>query len=104
MERWGTHPALYAFEPANEPWYQSDMETLTDFYKRSREVVRSINPDVLFVFQDAGHTTSAEWNDVWADDDMENIVLDTHNYMAWNGRDEQILNYCAAFRSHFDQV
>lgn len=104
MDRWGHHPALYALEPANEPWYDSDMNVLTKYYKACREVVRKVNPDVLFVFQDAGHTTSAEWNDVWPDDDCENIVLDTHNYMAWNGHDENILNYCSAFREHFDEV
>lgn len=24
MERWGHHPALYALEPVNEPWWNSD--------------------------------------------------------------------------------
>ena len=33
MERWGHHPAVYAFEPVNEPWEHSDMPTLKDFYR-----------------------------------------------------------------------
>jgi len=24
VDRWGNHPALYAIEPVNEPWPQSD--------------------------------------------------------------------------------
>lgn len=64
--------------------------------------MKHYNPDVLFVFQDAGHRTSAEWNDMFDDDDMENVVLDTHNYMAWNGLNEEILDYCTEFRSAFD--
>jgi len=31
--RWGTHPAFGAFEPVNEPWWNSDLVVLKDFYR-----------------------------------------------------------------------
>ena len=33
MLRWGKHPAVYAIEPVNEPWYSSDSLTLKTFYR-----------------------------------------------------------------------
>jgi hypothetical protein len=52
---WGKHPAVYALEPANEPWWNSDLPTLKDFYRSVRQVIREINPDVLFVFHESFH-------------------------------------------------
>ena len=33
MEKYGHHPAVYAFEPVNEPWWNSDLVTLKNFYR-----------------------------------------------------------------------
>jgi glucan 1,3-beta-glucosidase len=86
MKLYGDHPAFYALEPANEPWEYSDIDALKDYYRRCREEVRKVNPDVLFVFHDAFWSNASAWNDLFADDDMENVVLDTHKYLAWNQR------------------
>jgi len=101
MKKWGHHPALYAIEPVNEPWWNSDMPTLKDFYRRSREVVRSHNKHVKFVFHEAFQRDASMWNDLFADDDMENVILDTHPYMAFWIDSEHIFDtpegYCAKY-------
>ena len=33
IAEWGTHPALYAIEPLNEPWWSSDLDVLKTFYR-----------------------------------------------------------------------
>lgn len=88
------HPALYAVEPANEPWEYSDMKVLKDYYRQCREEVRKVNPDVLFVFEDAFCSDAATWNDLFDDDDMENVVIDSHKYLAWNMHQSVIDGYC----------
>lgn len=52
MEKWGNHPALYAFEPVNEPWEKSDFGLLKYFYQQAREIIRKVNPNVIFTFHD----------------------------------------------------
>jgi len=44
------------------------------------------------VFHDAFMNSSqaSVWNDLFADDDIENVVLDTHTYMAWDPKRYQI--------------
>ena len=83
MNAWGHHPAVYAVEPVNEPWEKSDFPTLKNFYRSVRAVIREINPEVKFVFHDAFTPRADTWNDLFADDDIENTIMDTHAYMAW---------------------
>jgi hypothetical protein len=78
MERWGNHPALYALEPLNEPWWSSDLDTLKYFYKAAREEVRKVNPDVIFVFHDGFKGYATYWDDLFPNEDMENVIMDTH--------------------------
>ena len=33
LDKWGEHPALAAIEPVNEPWWSSDYDVLTQFYR-----------------------------------------------------------------------
>jgi hypothetical protein len=42
-----------------------------------------VNPSVIFTFHDAFIFNAQMWNNLFADDDMENVVLDTHYYQAW---------------------
>jgi len=46
----------------------------------------------------------ADWNDLFSDDDLKNVVLDTHFYTAWNGRSENIETYCDAYSQYFDSI
>ena len=50
MQTFGDHPALYAFEPVNEPWEYTPLDMLFEYYRRGREIVRKYNKDVKFVF------------------------------------------------------
>jgi len=80
MALYGKHPALYAFEPVNEPWWNSDYEVLKNFYRQARNIIRDVNPNVIFTFHDGFDFSASRWNDLFADDDMENVVIDTHFY------------------------
>lgn len=94
MARWGTHPAVYAVQPVNEPWEHTDIPTLKDFYRTTREVIRDANPELVFVFHDSFYTSAEVWNDLFPDNDCENVALDTHIYMAWETRKEEIGLFC----------
>ena len=94
MERWGSHPALYALEPVNEPWWSSDEDVLKQYYVDCRNAVRNVNPDTIFVFHDSFIPWSDFWNNLFPDNDMANVIVDTHQYMAWWERKEHIGLYC----------
>jgi len=40
LDTWGTHEALYAIEPVNEPWGSSDLNVLMDFYRDVRTMMK----------------------------------------------------------------
>lgn len=56
--------------------------------------MREQQPRLKFVFHDAFHFDANTWNDLFADDDHENVVMDTHQYFAWGGQHEDIGTYC----------
>ena len=99
MNMWGNHPAVYALEPVNEPWWNSDIPALKDFYRSVRKEIQKVNPAVKFVFHDSFLPYANIWNDLFADDDIENVVLDTHTYMAWDPTRNDIGAYCDNYGS-----
>jgi len=49
-------------------------------------MMQAQQPRLKFVFHDAFHSWDAGmWNDLFEDDDHENVVMDTHQYFAWGG-------------------
>lgn len=96
MLKWGRHPALIALEPVNKPWSNtvSVLDTLKDFYRKTRTLMREINPDIKFVFSDAGLPSHLYWNDLFADDDMENVVIDLYYSMAFDPAWDKVEVYC----------
>lgn len=40
LNKWGDHEALYAIEPVNEPWWNSDLDVLMQFYRDVRNMMR----------------------------------------------------------------
>ena len=94
LDVWGDHPALYAIEPVNEPWWSSDLAVLTDFYRGVRNMMKERQPRLKFVFHDAFHFDADFWNQMFSDDDHENVVMDTHQYFAWGGQHGDIGDYC----------
>ena len=94
LNTWGNHEAVYAIEPVNEPWWCSDLNVLKDFYLEVRSMIHKQHPNIKFVFHDAFHFDANIWNDLFADDDHENVVMDTHQYFAWEGAHGDIGQYC----------
>ena len=94
LTKWGSHAALYAIEPVNEPWWSSDLEVLKTFYRDVRTMMTAQQPRLKFVFHDAFHFDASTWNDLFEDDDIYNVVMDTHQYFAWGGAHGDIGTYC----------
>lgn len=57
--------------------------------------MRRYNESLTFVFHDSFHTSAKTWNDLFPDDDCENVALDTHIYMAWETPKTQIDQFCS---------
>jgi glucan 1,3-beta-glucosidase len=99
MNKWGHHPAVAALEPVNEPWWKTPVPWLKDFYRSARDIVHGINPDVKFVFHDSFNFTE-DWNDLFEDDDHENVVMDHHYYQAWGwNKIDDINQYCTDYQN-----
>lgn len=50
LKRWGGHSAFGAFEPVNEPWWNTPIDQLKDFYREVRKWVQRLAPGAYFVF------------------------------------------------------
>lgn len=96
VKNWGTHPAVAAIQPLNEPWWSSDKYILYDFYRRIRYNMKKSAPHLKFVFHDSFHGDASYWNELFPDNDMENVVMDTHFYQAWWGA-QSIDSYCEGY-------
>jgi hypothetical protein len=62
-------------------------------------MMREQQPRLKFVFHDAFRTDPNTWNDLFEDDDIENVIMDTHQYLAWWGANEDIGGYCDGYGS-----
>ena len=102
LDRWGHHPAVAALEPVNEPWGNSDMTVLKNFYRKVRSMMQKKTPHLTFVFHDAFQFSSAMWNDLFEDTDK--VVLDTHFYTAWWGANNAIGAYCDGYNSGLSEA
>lgn len=80
LKRWGKHPAFYAFEPVNEPWWNTPIPTLKDFYRKVRKLVQKETPKAYFVFHNAFKYDPDLWNDLFEDDDIDLVAMDHHYY------------------------
>jgi glucan 1,3-beta-glucosidase len=93
--RYAHFPAFYGFEPVNEPHPATSMDYLQEYYRRVRNLLRAYNPSAQFVFHDAGHTGGQFWNDLFDDDDMENVIYDYHPYLAFGAQFEtDVMVHC----------
>jgi hypothetical protein len=82
LKKYGKHPAFYAFEPVNEPWWASDFDVLKNFYRTIRTEMQKLTPNAIFVFHD-GFQYNHLWDDLFADNDLDKVVMDHHQYQAW---------------------
>jgi len=88
----------------NEPWWSSDLDVLKTFYREVRTMIKEQQPRIVFVFHDAFHWDANTWNDLFADDDHENVVMDTHQYYAWWGQKDSIGDFCDGMGGNFNMA
>ena len=102
LKEWGDHPAVYAIEPVNEPWWSSDLALLKGFYRSVHKMMKERAPRLKFVFHDAFHYDADTWNNMFGDDeDYSNVIMDHHFYQAWYGAfsdNNDIGLYCDNYR------
>lgn len=67
-------------------------------------MIKEQQPRIKFVFHDAFHFDPNTWNDLFADDDHENVVMDTHQYFAWGGAHGDIGEYCDEYGSNISNA
>ena len=100
IERWAKHPAFAAFEPVNEPEWNTFLDA---YYVSVREILRKHNPKAKFVFSigfDPLVPVDETGNDIFPDDDMENVVLDRHHYHVWNKGLNTTEKHCALYEEN----
>ena len=98
LTKWGAHEALYAIEPVNEPWWCTDHALLQQFYRDVKKMMEEQQPRLKFVFHDSFHFGASDWNDMFSDEDgWDNVVMDTHQYYAWWGHNDDIGTYCDGY-------
>jgi len=97
LKKWGKHPAFGALEPVNEPWWFTPLDELKGFYRTVRQLVVKYAPDAKFVFHDSFRFDPNLWNDLFEDNDHENVVMDHHYYHAFFNIDPKG-NYTVAGR------
>ena len=39
LDKWGSHSAVFAIEPVNEPWWRSNIDVLKRFYRQVRALM-----------------------------------------------------------------
>merc|ERR1712151_1028155 len=104
LEEWGHHPAVYAIEPVNEPWWSSDLPLLKGFYRRVHSHMKEKAPHLKFVFHNAFHYDHETWNDMFNDDeDFSNVIMSHHFYTAWWGAQDNIGAYCDGYRNSLQE-
>lgn len=92
-------PAFHAFEPVNEPLFGTDQGLLKWYYQNVRQILRTYREDAIFVFHESYHYDGEHWNDLFSDSDMDNVVLDTHQYLAFSAQHEtDIMTHCDNYR------
>lgn len=103
LDTWGHHPAVYAIEPVNEPWWSSDLALLRGYYRRVHARMQKAAPHLKFVFHDAFHGDPTTWNQMFADDeDYSNVIMSHHFYTAWWGNQDSIQGYCDGYQREFE--
>ena len=68
----------------NEPWWNTDLTVLKDFYRQVRKMVQRLAPQAYFVFHNSFRYDVNQWNDLFRDDDIDKVVMDHHYYQAFN--------------------
>lgn len=80
----------------NEPWWNTPLDTLRDYYREVRPLVQKYAPQAKFVFHDSFRYSPSEWNQLF--NDYTDVVLDHHYYQAFTGNHvKTIPELCGAY-------
>lgn len=97
--------AFWGFEPVNEPLFGTGVDILHTYYRKVRNLLRAHKPEAQFIFHDSYHTTGLAWNDLFEDDDMENVIYDFHPYIAFGAKFESdIMTHCSQYETQLRLV
>jgi len=67
--------------------------------------MRQKAPHLKFVFHDSGHLNPSDWDDLFADGDTHNVVLDNHYYRAWNNLgNTDVATVCQSYKEHLEMI
>ena len=84
LQRYGAHSAFYAFSPLNEPQTFPLFDVLKEYYQRSRKLVQKYTAGAKFVMSNSGQYDPKILNSFFRSNDMANVIVDFHFYMAWS--------------------
>jgi len=102
--RYGNHSAFAAFEPVNEPWWNTPLEPLKDFYRSVRKLVRRYAPQATFVFHDSFRYDPIIWNDLFRKDDVEKTAIDHHYYWAFGNNLWKLGDLCTGVEKEAEKA
>lgn len=60
-------------------------------------MMKEQQPHLKFVFHDAFHYDPNVWNDLFDDNDKENVIMDSHQQLAWEKAQPNIESQCTAY-------
>lgn len=100
LKRFGSHSAVIGYEPVNEPWWNTDLKVLSDFYREVRKLVQFYAPQAYFVFHDSFNPNAPEWKVLFEDYTM--TAMDHHGYMAFTAGYQNVTN-TTDICEHFDR-
>jgi len=78
----------------NEPWWNTPLDPLFDFYREVRKLVRRYAPQADFIFHDSFRYDPTIWNKLFRKDDLEKTILDHHFYFAFEEYIKYLGNFC----------
>eukprot|EP00540_Astrosyne_radiata_P010005 CAMPEP_0116830220 /NCGR_PEP_ID=MMETSP0418-20121206/4645_1 /TAXON_ID=1158023 /ORGANISM="Astrosyne radiata, Strain 13vi08-1A" /LENGTH=737 /DNA_ID=CAMNT_0004459305 /DNA_START=108 /DNA_END=2321 /DNA_ORIENTATION=- len=80
-ERYKDAPAVLGLEPVNEPWQNTPLEALKQYYWEGYLIVKRIAPRWKYVMHDSFRFSTEIWGGFMAG--CPDRALDTHIYQAW---------------------
>jgi glucan 1,3-beta-glucosidase len=92
VDMYKDRPEIIGLEALNEPFYDTPIEPLKEFYWKAYHIIHRGNPNWLAVFHDAFRLSPYHWGGFL--ENCPNFAMDTHLYLAW-GDDSPLRQYAA---------
>jgi len=81
IEMYKEHPAVAALQPVNEPWWNTPLDPLKDYYWRGYKLLQEKAPQWLYIMHDSFRLDSHIWGGFMKN--CPNVAIDTHIYQAF---------------------